>query len=312
MLRVWIISLIFSICVVTGSSKPTRKGFDLGNATIPIKDIKDGGPRKDGIPAIDNPSFLSIAEVDYLKAEDQVMSVTHDGISRAYPIRILDHHEIVNDKIGDLAFAVTYCPLCGSGMVFNRKIKGEETTFGVSGLLYQSDVLLYDRATESLWSQLATKSVAGPRVDELLDWIPCEFMTWSSWKSRYEDGEVLSNKNGHRRNYDNTLYRGYETSDRVYFPVPLYREELGIKTKVIGIVIDEQASAYDLALLISGRQYTDNIGDRKLQVSYDHESQRAVITDSDSGEAIPHVIAYWFAWQGFHPDTRLISINPKE
>jgi hypothetical protein len=147
MLRVWIISLIFSICVVTGSSKPTRKGFILGNATIPIKDIKDGGPRKDEIPAIDNPSFLSIAEVDYLKAEDQVMSITHDGISRAYPIRILDHHEIVNDKIGDLAFAVTYCPLCGSGMIFNRKIKGEETTFGVSGLLYQSDVLLYDRAT---------------------------------------------------------------------------------------------------------------------------------------------------------------------
>ena len=137
-------------------------------------------------------------------------------------------------------------------------------------------------------------------------------MTWSSWKSRYDDGEVLSNKTGHWRNYDNTLYRGYETSDRVYFPLPLYREELGIKTKVIGIVIDEQASAYDLASLISGRQYTDNIGDRRLKVSYDHESQPAVITDSDSGEAIPHVIAYWFTWQGFHPDTRLISINPKE
>jgi hypothetical protein len=234
MFRVLLIGLIFSVSVVTGSSKPIRKGFDLGNATVPLKEIKDGGPRKDGIPAIDNPAFLKIAEVDYLEDEDAVMSLTHAGVTRAYPIKILDHHEVVNDKIGDLAFAVTYCPLCGSGMVFDRTIDGEETTFGVSGLLYQSDVLLYDRATESLWSQLAAKSVAGARVDQSLRWIPCEFMNWSSWKKCYEDGEVLSTETGHRRNYKRTLYRGYEESDRVYFPVPLYRKELGIKHRVIG------------------------------------------------------------------------------
>lgn len=312
MVRVLLIGLIFLVSVGSAASKPIKKGFDLGNATIPLKDIKDGGPRKDGIPAIDNPTFLKITEVDYLQDEDQVMSMTHNGITRAYPIKILDHHEIVNDKIGDLAFAVTYCPLCASGMVFDRTINGEETTFGVSGLLYQSDVLLYDRATESLWSQLAAKSIAGSLVDQSLDWIPCEFMSWSSWKKRYVDGEVLSNKTGHRRNYNRTLYQGYETSDRVYFPVPLYREELAIKHRVIGLVIDGRASAYDVSSFVSGRQYTDKLGDRKLRVSYNQETKHAVVTDFDSGEAIPHVIAFWFAWQAFYPETRLISISSTE
>ncbi|MCZ6674635.1 MAG: DUF3179 domain-containing protein [Verrucomicrobia bacterium] len=303
------ILMIGGLCSLSG--KPFKKGFDLENASIPLKDIKDGGPGRDGIPAIDSPNFLTVEEVRYLKADDLVMSVSHEGITRAYPIRILNYHEIVNDTIGSLSFAVTYCPLCGTGMVFNRELEGEVTTFGVSGLLYQSDVLLYDRATESLWSQLLTKAVAGPRIHQRLEWIASEFMTWESWKNRYTDGEVLSDKTGHRRNYRTTPYQGYERTKKVYFPVPLYRDELETKHLVMGIELDGEATAYDLDLFVSGRKYKDKIGGHEILVSYDQESRHAEVKYAKSGELIPHVYAYWFAWQAFHPNTRVMSLKMK-
>ena len=287
-------------------SKPFKKGFDLGNASIPIDEIKDGGPRRDGIPAIDEPVFVSIADVDYLKEDDLVMSMTHQGITRAYPIRILNHHEIVNDQIGELSFAVTYCPLCGTGMVFNRTIEGEVTTFGVSGLLYQSDVLLYDRSSESLWSQLKVQSISGKHVGKSLDWLPSESMTWRSWKTIYPYGEVLSDKTGYRRNYRRTPYQGYEKNDRVYFPVPHYRKDLGIKDLVLGVEVNGEYTAYDLKLFVPGREYRDEFGGRVLKIEYDREARYAKVNDEETGEPIPHVFAYWFAWQAFYPDTRLL------
>ena len=311
MKQLCLLCLLISAIHAPVYSKPVRKGFDLANASIPLKDIKDGGPRRDGIPAIDKPEFFSIEEAGYLVDNDQVMSVSRQGVTRAYPIRILNYHEIVNDTIDDLHFAVTYCPLCGTGMVFNREIEGEVTTFGVSGLLYQSDVLLYDRATESLWSQLHMKSVAGPRLDKSLEWIASEFMTWKHWKELYPNGSVLSTKTGHRRNYRRTPYEGYETSDSVYFPVPHYRKELGIKHRIMGIHLDGQATAYDLEFFESGRIYKDKLGEREVFVSYDKETERAEVLDVETGEKIPHLYAYWFAWQAFYPETRLISMTKK-
>jgi hypothetical protein len=305
------LSLLLSLILFTGIclvvAKPIKKGFDLENATIPLKDIKDGGPRRDGIPSIDKPAFLSIAAAGYLKDEDLVMSVSHRGTTRAYPIRILNYHEIVNDSIDDLFFSVTYCPLCGTGMVFNREIEGEVTTFGVSGLLYQSDVLLYDRASESLWTQLRMRSVAGSRVGQQLEWLASEFMTWVTWKERYKDGEVFFDKTGQRRNYRTTPYVGYEKTDRVYFPVPHYRDDLGIKHKILGIDVGGTATAYDLDIFIPGKKFVDKVGDRTIHVSFNSQTQHAVVVDVDSGDLIPHVFAFWFAWQAFYPETRLFS-----
>ena len=303
--RVTIVLILF--LAMSAWSQTSKKGFDLENATIPIEDIKDGGPPKDGIPAIAEATFLPISQATYLKAGDLVMSVSYAGTTRAYPIRIFNHHEIVNDQIEDLAFSVTYCPLCGTGMVFDRTIEGEITSFGVSGLLYQSDVLLYDRATESLWSQLMLKSISGERVGHSLRWLPSEFMTWSSWKERYPDGEVISDKTGYRRNYKRTPYKGYETSDDVYFPVPFYRKDLGIKDWILGVEINGESTAYDLRLFESGRVYGDAVGGQSIKIQYDPQSRYASVTDAKSGEAVSHVFAFWFAWQAFHPDTRLLS-----
>ena len=121
-----------------GPAQTRMNGFNIVQRSIPKEEIRNGGPGKDGIPAIHNPKFISPDQAGFLKPDDQVISVTHKGTTRAYPIRILDWHEVVNDSIGDFAFSVTYCPLCGTGMVFNRGLEKGPVRFGVSGLL--SDV----------------------------------------------------------------------------------------------------------------------------------------------------------------------------
>ncbi|NIR48043.1 DUF3179 domain-containing protein, partial [candidate division KSB1 bacterium] len=146
----------------------TKNGFDLSGSLIPPDEILAGGPPRDGIPAIDNPKFVSPSEADFLQPEDRVLGIDRNGVAKAYPIKIVNWHEIINDRFGDEAVVVTYCPLCGSGVAFSAEINAKATTFGVSGLLYNNDVLLYDRRTKSLWSQLMGKAVTGPlKAEEL-------------------------------------------------------------------------------------------------------------------------------------------------
>jgi len=137
-------------------------GFDLSGALIPVRDIESGGPPRDGIPSIDDPRFVGASKASFLAPEDRVLGVAIEGEAKAYPVAILNWHEIVNDRSLDQNFVVTYCPLCGSGMVFVADVGERALSFGVSGLLYNSDMLLYDRNTESLWSQLLAKAVSGP------------------------------------------------------------------------------------------------------------------------------------------------------
>ncbi|MBU6402151.1 MAG: DUF3179 domain-containing protein [Verrucomicrobia bacterium] len=278
-------------------------GFDLSSAIIPTNEIHAGGPPRDGIPAIDRPAFLRPSRVDYLRDEDPVISVTVDGKTRAYPLRILTRHEIVNDRIGGQFFAVTYCPLCGSAMVFNRTIAGQIRSFGVSGLLYQSDVLMYDRGSESLFSQLAMKAVAGPLSGTELEWLPSAQSTWTAWRARYPDGEVLSNRNGRNADYSHSPYAGYAWSPDTAFPVPVYRDELPKKAWVIGINLGGQSKAYSLTRLAQGATVSDTVGGVNVNVSYDTIAEEPVVLRETDGKVLPSVQAYWFAWQAFHPDT---------
>ncbi|WP_373509099.1 DUF3179 domain-containing (seleno)protein [Thiocapsa sp.] len=136
--------------------------FDLSGGLAPPDEIHVGGPPRDGIPALTDPAFVPAAQADFLAPDDRILGLTPGGEARAYPIAILNRHEIVNDGIGGRAVAVTYCPLCGTGVAFDALHTGRRVEFGVSGLLYNSDVLLYDRQTESLWSQIAKQAVTGP------------------------------------------------------------------------------------------------------------------------------------------------------
>ena len=130
----------------------------------------------------------------------------------------------------------------------------------------------------------------------------------SNLKGTLQEGKVLSDKTGHRRNYRTTPYVGYEKSDGVYFSVPHYRADLGIKHRILGIAVGGQATAYDLDIFVPEKHYVDTVADLKIKVSFDKQTQHAIVVDVDSGEPIPHVFAYWFVWQAFYPETRLMSL----
>jgi hypothetical protein len=206
----------FWVSAVTAASK---NGFDLEGSLIPVRKILSGGPPCDGIPALMNPAFITAEMATYLKEDDRVLAVEIGGVAKAYPIRILDWHEIVNDSIGNQRLAVTYCPLCGAGVVFASNVGESALVFGVSGLLYNSDVLLYDRNTESLWSQLMGQAISGRLKGVKLPQIPVFHTTWGEWRARFPKTEVLSIGTGYQRDYHKNAYAGYEKSRRLYFSV---------------------------------------------------------------------------------------------
>lgn len=294
----------FLTCSAFGVEAQTKNGFDLSNASINDEEILSGGPPRDGIPSIDRPKFIATKKVDYLRDGDIVIGLVRGDTARAYPTRILIWHEIVNDVIGGDAVAVTYCPLCGTAMVFGRKIDGKMRTFGVSGLLYRSDVLMYDRESESLWTQLAMKAVSGPAVGNELTWLPSEHLTWKAWREKYPNGEVLSTDTGYNRNYRGEAYSSYFASDETMFPVPHTRKELPNKTWVIGVIIDGKAKAYPVSDLPADKGIEDKVGGKKLVVRYDAGKRYPTITGPE-GEQMPSVMVFWFAWQAFYPKTGL-------
>ncbi|MBI5771198.1 MAG: DUF3179 domain-containing protein [Verrucomicrobia bacterium] len=304
--------LIVAATLVMASSSAVgaqKLGFNLDRATIPVAEIHAGGPPRDGIPSIDRPKFVQIAKARFMRDGDLVVSFTHRGETRAYPLRILVWHEIVNDRIGDLAINVSYCPLCGSAMVFDRTLGGRTLEFGVSGLLYRSDVLMYDRQTESLWSQLEMAAVSGPQVGGKLALLPAQHLTWRAWKKLFPEGKVLSTDTGFDRDYDRTPYADYENSPRLMFPVNSSRRDLPSKAWVAGIVINGVARAYPHENLPDGKEVQDTLGGTSVRLRFDRANRHLVITDAD-GTPIPFTPAYWFAWQAFHPDTTVWSTAP--
>ncbi|MDH3640328.1 MAG: DUF3179 domain-containing protein [Gammaproteobacteria bacterium] len=285
-------------------------GFDLTDTLIPVDQIHHGGPPRDGIPAIDNPQFLAVKQAVSLADTDRVLGVRQNGVAKAYPIRILNYHEIVNDKFGSDGVVVSYCPLCGTGMAFSADIDGRTRSFGVSGLLYNSDVLFYDRETESLWSQILTKAVSGSMRGTKLKLLATTHTTWRDWRTRHPDTVVLSEATGHRRDYSRTPYVGYETSDQVYFPVSNVNRKYHPKELVIGLTVQDQHKVYPFAELSKAASpIDDQFAGREFRIEFDASNRSGRVLDAE-GMEVPTVIAYWFAWVGFHPETEIFE--PRE
>ncbi|MFV2031518.1 MAG: DUF3179 domain-containing protein [Gammaproteobacteria bacterium] len=286
-----------------------KNGFDVSNATVPADEILAGGPPRDGIPAITNPKLLSASEASYLSPDDRVLGITLNGESRAYPISILNWHEIINDQIKGERFAITYCPLCGTGVAFSAEVGGQLMNFGVSGLLYNSNVLLYDRKTESLWSQIMGIAVSGKMVGEKLTSIPISHTTWKDWLQKNPDTLVLSTNTGFSRDYTRNPYAGYERSRQLYFEVNNRApSNYHPKEQVIGLDIDGVYKAYPfIELEKNGKsQFTDTINGKAITVNWDSINRSVSITDS-SGSEIPSIDGYWFSWFAFHPDTQVFT-----
>ncbi|MEX0995598.1 MAG: DUF3179 domain-containing protein [Flavobacteriaceae bacterium] len=298
-----LIFLLIPLFIFQFCEGQTMKGFDLSNASIPVSEIKDGGPPRDGIPSIDFPNFIN-SDAATLKDTDRILGVSFNGIAKAYPINILNYHEIVNDFFDGAPVAVTYCPLCGSGIAFDATIQGNRKTFGVSGLLYNSDVLLYDRETETLWSQLLYEAVAGPLKGTNLQILPTANTTWKNWKERYPNTLVLSKDTGFNRNYSRNPYPGYDNSDAIYFPLANYDDRYPPKEYVIGIEVNGKFKAYPFSELdkLNKKEFTDVFQDKAFRIVYDSEAKSAEVFD-ENGNAYPAVTNFWFAWVAFHPDT---------
>lgn len=284
--------------------------FDLSEALIPTQSIESGGPGRDGIPALDRPRFIAADDAGFLKPSDRVLGIYRNGITRAYPVAILNWHEIVNDHYRGEPVAVTYCPLCGTGMAFIANVGGKHLDFGVSGLLYNSDVLLYDRLTESLWSQLLHQAVTGPLRGQKLDMIPLAHTTWEDWRARHPATEVLSTDTGFDRDYGRDPYQDYARSGTLWFSVPHRDARHHAKEPVIGVRIDGTAKAYPFsALARTDGEMEDSIAGRSVIVRYDEGHRTGSIHDAASGDELPSVIAYWFAWRAFYPDTAVFEIG---
>ena len=298
------ILVVFSSVVAKGIN-----GFNLDGSLVPASQVFSGGPDKDGIPSIDDPKFVNSRDADFIDDKDRVLGITINGISRAYPISILNWHEIVNDSIGDVFFVITYCPLCGSGVAFDSHIDGQVLSFGVSGLLYNSDVLLYDRETESLWSQLLSKAVTGKHKGLVLKMLPVIHTTWADWKRYHPSTQVLSKDTGYARSYNRDPYRGYEKSKHLYFPVfnkapKMYHP----KEKVLGLVSGEVYKAYPFVELnkYDQERFTDSVDGKSFTVHWNKKEQSGFIADEE-GLVHPVVQGYWFAWYAFHPETKVFK-----
>ena len=285
--------------------------FDLSNATVDAQEIRAGGPPKDGIPALTQPRLIPVAQADYLKGNDRVIGVMIDDQARAYPLAILNYHEIVNDTIANVPVAVTYCPLCDSVAVYDRRTPLGEREFGVSGLLYNSNVLMYDRGgrPESLWSQVKTTGISGPAADKQLAAVPCELTTWQSWKARHPDSVVLSPNTGHQRDYSRNPYGNYFTNQQLMFPVTPADSRLPNKERVLGVWVGDAYRAYPESRFPLGQdEISDKIGDKQLTIVIDRNTKTMRVTSADEG--VSWLYSFWFAWYALHPDTTVYGDPP--
>jgi Protein of unknown function (DUF3179) len=234
---------------------------------VPLDQIVSGGPPPDGIPSIDNPKFIPVQEASkFLKDSELVLGLNINGDIRAYPLQILVWHEIVNDEVGGVPVAVTYCPLCFTNQVFNRTIDDGQIVaeFGTSGKLYNSNLVMYDRTSKSLWSQALAEGIVGKYAGTKLERVPFDLAHWKEWKQLYPDSKVLSRDTGYNRPYGADPYGDYYTNSDVLFPVSNSDDRLGLKEIVVGFENKGQYKAYKLQEIENKKVINDQLNDKTI------------------------------------------------
>lgn len=253
MRRIFFYGFIFSFMLLwgceeepDGNGNPSSPGPGTQDDwAIPRAEVYDGGPGKDGIPALEDPEFIPAQEADYLSDDELVIGFVSEGEARAYPLQILDWHEIINDRVGSVDIAITYCPLTGTGIGWNRVVYGTVTTFGVSGLLYNSNLIPYDRITGSNWSQIRLDCVNGTLKGTKVVTFPLIETSWLSWKLMYPHSTVVTRNTGYNRDYGRYPYGNYRTQNHfLLFPVANSDERIPNKERVLGIIQSENVRVY--------------------------------------------------------------------
>ena len=268
---------------------------DFGSAIVDLDEIVSGGPPKDGIPAIDEPSFVSVAEAgEWLHPREPVIGVVIGTRARAYPIQILMWHEIVNDRMAGLPFSVTFCPLCNASIVFDRRHAGRVLDFGTTGRLRKSDLIMYDRQTESWWQQFSGRAIVGELAGEVLGRLPATITAWQDFAAAWPDAEVLSRDTGYSRRYGDNPYRGYDTiEDRPFLFHDPIDPRLPPMERVLSVEAGGAQRIYPFSALRERPLVNDEVGGQPVAVF----TQRGTLSALDerqiaSSRSVPSATAW--------------------
>ena len=295
---------------------------NFSKTLVPLDEFQSGGPPKDGIPAIDFPQFTRADEVDWLDEREPVVVVVAEGETRAYPVQILTWHEIVNDRIGATPVAVTFCPLCNTAIVFDRRLDGDVLDFGTTGKLRDSDLVMYDRQTESWWQQFSGEALVGELAGKRLTRVPAHMTAWGDFVREHPSAPVLNRETGHSREYGLNPYAGYDSVDSS--PLFATRNEdddrLPPKERVVYVEVGDEAYAVPYPSLAVQRRIEIETDEGTLAVRWRpgvasalDEAEIAAGRDVGAarvnldGQPIAFSEPFWFAVAAFRPDIEIVD-----
>jgi hypothetical protein len=259
---------------------------DFSKHSVSYSEILSGGPPKDGIPAIDSPQFVAVAEADeWLAPQEPVILFKIDDDARAYPLQILTWHEIVNDVVGGEPVVVTFCPLCNTAIAFKSTVNGQVFDFGTTGRLRFSNLIMYDRQTETWWQQASGEAIAGELTGEQLEFVPATIIAWEQFKQEHPDGKVLSRETGFPRSYGRNPYTGYDNINNspFLFKGPQTPGTLPPMARVITVDLGGEAVAYPYEVLQEAHVVNDTIAGKEVVVIWEPGTASALDSGSIAG-----------------------------
>jgi len=291
---------------------------DFARHSVPFDEFLSGGPPKDGIPALDAPRFAAVSATTFLESREPVVELTVDGETRAYPIQILIWHEIVNDELGGVPVAVTFCPLCNTAIAFDRRVEGRTLDFGTTGKLRHSDLVMYDRQTESWWQQFGGEALVGRYTGTRLERLPARIVAWADFERSHPGARVLTRETGFDRAYGSNPYQGYDDIDSPpIFAVP-EDDRLPPKERVVYVERGKESVAVPYSTLARRRTVRLELGGSELVVRWRGGVASALDAGeiasgrdvgaadvTENGRRVPFSEPFWFALAAFDPDVHI-------
>ncbi len=292
----------------------TLQTTDKVKHIVPLNQLVSGGIAKEGIPSIDQPKFESVSVSDqYLNNDGLGIAIEQKGSIKFYPYQMLVWHHAINDVAAGEPILISFNPLTLAGAVFERTVSGSVLDFGVSDRVYNNDLLLYDRKTQSLWDPMMHQSIIGELAGTSLTFYPFSIMTWNDFKTLHANGSVLSRKSGFERDYTHDPYESYYSDQRILFPVSSKNDRLSSKEFVVGLETTQGWKAYPLKQIEKETVITDKIG--SLSVSIEKERSTSIIhaylvdANGSHTKELPFIQSYWFAWAAAYPQTDLYLLK---
>ena len=290
---------------------------DFTQSSVEFHEILSGGPPKDGIPPIDNPIFKPVSAIAHLDDREPVIGLMINGDARAYPLQVMTWHEIVNDNVGGTPVTVTYCPLCNAAIVFDARVDGEALSFGTTGKLRNSDLIMYDRKTESWWQQFVGESIVGHYLGKKLKLVPARLESWSEFRERHPEGRVLVPNNPNMRSYGRNPYVSYDTARRPF----LYNGSLpqGI-SPMARVVIVRQSKGDPIVVALDLLRSSAKLDVGEFQIAWKAGQASALdtgriaqgrdvgtvaVTRQSDGSDVAYDVTFAFVAHAFHPEVNI-------